>query len=184
MWFITNQPGSNVSPEVPSIDETIAKLFEGQKTNDDLDGFDGSCFRCGFVGGWAVEPKHNGWLIFLGTAPKINSPPLKNGAWKTILSCWVLVTFQGRAVKLGGVYLYGDVVEFVFFRLILVEFLLVHGSDVVERFCLQKCHWRYSVDSFEWFIAFVSIISGKPIKHWSLRFAANLGKPIANQFDS
>ena len=32
--------------------------------------------------------------------PKFNSLPLKNDAWKTILSYWVLVTFQGRTVKL------------------------------------------------------------------------------------
>ena len=35
------------------------------------------------------------------TPPKFNSSPLKNGGWKTILSYWVSVTFQGRAVKLG-----------------------------------------------------------------------------------
>ncbi len=33
---------------------------------------------------------------------KFNSSPLKNGGWKTILSCWGPVTFQGRAVKLQG----------------------------------------------------------------------------------
>ena len=33
---------------------------------------------------------------------KFNSSPLKNFSWKTILSFWVLVTFQGRAVKLRG----------------------------------------------------------------------------------
>ena len=32
-----------------------------------------------------------------GTPRKFNSSPLKNGGWKTILSYWVLVTFQGRA---------------------------------------------------------------------------------------
>ena len=31
---------------------------------------------------------------------KFNSSPLKNGGWKTSLSYWVSVTFQGRAVKL------------------------------------------------------------------------------------
>ena len=36
----------------------------------------------------------------LSTPPKFNSSPLKNGAWKTILSYWVSVTFQGRTVKL------------------------------------------------------------------------------------
>ena len=30
----------------------------------------------------------------------IDSSPLKNGGWKTILSYWVSVTFQGRTVKL------------------------------------------------------------------------------------
>ena len=30
------------------------------------------------------------------TPPKFNSSPLKNGGWKTTLSYWVLVTFQGR----------------------------------------------------------------------------------------
>ena len=71
--------------------------------------------------GWLV-----GWLVmvmllnlfvvdFFWVQPRRLMQPLKNGAWKTILSCWVLVTFQGRTVKLGGVYLYGDVVEFVFF---------------------------------------------------------------------
>ena len=34
------------------------------------------------------------------TPRKFNSSPLKNGGWKMILSYWVLVTFQGRAVKL------------------------------------------------------------------------------------
>ena len=29
------------------------------------------------------------------TLPKFNSSPLKNDGWKTILSCWVLVYFQG-----------------------------------------------------------------------------------------
>ena len=28
--------------------------------------------------------------------------PVKNGGWKTILSYWVSVTFQGRTVKLRG----------------------------------------------------------------------------------
>ena len=32
--------------------------------------------------------------------PKFNSSPLKNGGWKTSLSYWVSVTFQGRTVKL------------------------------------------------------------------------------------
>ena len=36
------------------------------------------------------------------TPPKFNSSPLKNAGWKTILSYWVSVTFQGRAVKLLG----------------------------------------------------------------------------------
>ncbi len=34
------------------------------------------------------------------TPPKFNSSPLKNDGWKTIHSYWVLVTFQGRTVKL------------------------------------------------------------------------------------
>ena len=34
------------------------------------------------------------------TPPKVNSVPLKNGGWKTILSYWEPVTFQGRTVKL------------------------------------------------------------------------------------
>ena len=56
------------------------------------------------------------WLIFMvnvgihvaymdpiwdiGTPRKFNSLPLKDGGWKTILSYWVPVTFQGGAVKL------------------------------------------------------------------------------------
>ncbi len=38
----------------------------------------------------------------MNTLPETNSSPLKNGGWKTILSYWVSVTFQGRAVKLRG----------------------------------------------------------------------------------
>ena len=38
----------------------------------------------------------------LVTLPKLNSSPLKNDGWKTILSFWVSVYFQGRAVKLPG----------------------------------------------------------------------------------
>ena len=34
------------------------------------------------------------------TPPKFNMSPLKNGGWKTILSYWVSVTFQGRTVQL------------------------------------------------------------------------------------
>ena len=34
------------------------------------------------------------------TRPKLNSSPLKNAAWKTILSYWVSVAFQGRTAKL------------------------------------------------------------------------------------
>ena len=34
------------------------------------------------------------------TLPKFNSSPLKNDGWKTILSYWVSVTFQGRTLKL------------------------------------------------------------------------------------
>ena len=33
---------------------------------------------------------------------KFNSSPLKNDAWKMILSFWVSVTLQGRSVKLQG----------------------------------------------------------------------------------
>lgn len=33
------------------------------------------------------------------TSPKFNSSPLRNGGWKTILSYWGPVTFQGRKVK-------------------------------------------------------------------------------------
>ena len=40
------------------------------------------------------------YLSLLITPSKFNSSPLKNGAWKTILSYWVSVTFQGRTVKL------------------------------------------------------------------------------------
>ena len=40
--------------------------------------------------------------LFLETPPEFNSSPLKNAGWKTILTYWVLVTFQGRAVKLQG----------------------------------------------------------------------------------
>ena len=36
------------------------------------------------------------------TLPETNSSHLKNGGWKTILSYWVWVTFQGRIVKLRG----------------------------------------------------------------------------------
>ena len=36
------------------------------------------------------------------TPPKFNGLPLKNGGWKTILSYWEFVTFQGRTVKLPG----------------------------------------------------------------------------------
>ena len=38
------------------------------------------------------------WTSF--TPLKFNSLPLKNGGWKTSLSYWVSVTFQGRTVKL------------------------------------------------------------------------------------
>ena len=39
----------------------------------------------------------------IGDTPwKFNSSPLKNGGWKTSLSYWVSVTFQGRTVKLRG----------------------------------------------------------------------------------
>ena len=41
---------------------------------------------------------------FLITPAKFNSSPLKNDAWKTILSYSVPVTFQGRTVKLRGGY--------------------------------------------------------------------------------
>ena len=34
------------------------------------------------------------------TPRKFNNSPMKNGGWKTILSSWVLVTVQGRTVKL------------------------------------------------------------------------------------
>ena len=34
------------------------------------------------------------------TPPKFNSSPLKKGGWKTHLSSWGSVTFQGRTVKL------------------------------------------------------------------------------------
>ena len=34
------------------------------------------------------------------TPPKFNSSPLQHDGWKTILSYWVSVTFQGRAAKL------------------------------------------------------------------------------------
>ena len=34
-------------------------------------------------------------LQHTSTPPKFNSSPLKNGGWKTILSYWVSVTFQG-----------------------------------------------------------------------------------------
>ena len=42
------------------------------------------------------------WVRVLGihTPPKFNSSPLKNGGWKTSLSHWVSVTFQGRTVEL------------------------------------------------------------------------------------
>ena len=43
-----------------------------------------------------VPPRY----AFLSTPPKFNSSPFKNGGWKTILSYWGPVTFQGRAVKL------------------------------------------------------------------------------------
>ena len=39
-----------------------------------------------------------------GTPPKFNCLPLKHGGWKTSLSYWVSVTFQGRAVKLRRVH--------------------------------------------------------------------------------
>ena len=39
------------------------------------------------------------------TLPKFNSSPLKNGGWKTSLSYWVLVTFQGLSLlNFGGVH--------------------------------------------------------------------------------
>ena len=38
------------------------------------------------------------------TPPKFNSSPLKNGGWKTSLSYWGLVTFQGQTVSLPGGY--------------------------------------------------------------------------------
>ena len=41
-------------------------------------------------------------LKLANTPPKFNSSPLKNGGWKTSLSYWVSVTFQGRTVKLRG----------------------------------------------------------------------------------
>ena len=41
-----------------------------------------------------VQSAH--WL----TPPKVNSSPLKNGGWKTSLSYWVSVTFEGRTVQL------------------------------------------------------------------------------------
>ena len=45
-------------------------------------------------GGIIQQQLHTPW--------KVNSSPLKNGGWKTILSYWVLVIFQGRTVKLQG----------------------------------------------------------------------------------
>ena len=42
----------------------------------------------------------NNGSLDTGTTPqKFNSSPLKNAAWKMILSFWVPVTFQGRTVK-------------------------------------------------------------------------------------
>ena len=38
----------------------------------------------------------------LYTTPKFNSSPLKMDGWKTILSYWGPVSFQGRTVKLRG----------------------------------------------------------------------------------
>ena len=40
------------------------------------------------------------YFVFLYTPPKFNSSPLKMDGWKTSLSYWVSVTFQGRTVKL------------------------------------------------------------------------------------
>ena len=40
------------------------------------------------------------WMIKWLPPWSFNRSNLKNGGWKTILSYWVLVTFQGQAVKL------------------------------------------------------------------------------------
>ena len=45
-----------------------------------------------------LSKKYQPWrneMIFWVHPPKFNSSPLKNGGWKTILSNWVPVTFQG-----------------------------------------------------------------------------------------
>ena len=47
--------------------------------------------------------KHN--TIWRYTPRKFNSSPLKNGGWKTILSYWVSVAFQGQTVKLQDISL-------------------------------------------------------------------------------
>ena len=50
---------------------------------------------------------------FQGILPrKFNSSPLKNGGWKTILSYWVPVTFQGRTVKFRGGIMVGELPGF------------------------------------------------------------------------
>ena len=66
-------------------------------------------------------PKSIGIYGPLLTTLKFNSSPLKNGGWKTILSYWVLVAFQGRAVKLpGGITGAHLVVSKFFFQIFLL----------------------------------------------------------------
>ena len=67
--------------------------------------------------GWKMDPKIESMYFRWGchsivamlvdqnvqafsSPPKFNISPLKNDAWKTILSYWGPVTFQGRTVKL------------------------------------------------------------------------------------
>ncbi len=51
-------------------------------------------------GGLNQDGWRAGWPY---TPPKFNSLPLKNGAWKTILSYWGPVTFQGELLNFGRV---------------------------------------------------------------------------------
>ena len=53
---------------------------------------------------WSWNTRWFRHLLGSLTPPKFNSSPLKNSGWKTILSYWVSVTFQGRLLlNFGGV---------------------------------------------------------------------------------
>ena len=80
-------------------------------------------------GGMASKPTQFEQMISL---PKFNSSPLKNHAWKRILSFWVPAYFQGRAVKLPGSILPEFVSDLV------TPMKLTRGSDCCDFFSTKS----------------------------------------------